>query len=66
MRFDKMLEELYTERELLDEAIRSLEAMLAEATQKKPRRRGRYSMPPEERREVSRRMKAYWAARRKQ
>lgn len=60
----KALRELYTERKLLDAAIASLEAKQDAAAVRAGNRRGRKSMSPEERREVSRRMSEYWAARR--
>ncbi len=64
----KILQLLHKERTGLDQLIASLEA-LEKANSKKaqkplPKRRGRKSMNESERREVSRRMKQYWAARR--
>ena len=59
----KALRELYAERKLLDAAIASLEGK-QNAAVRAGNRRGRKSMSPEERREVSRRMAEYWAARR--
>ena len=59
--------ELRREKERLERVIASLQELQVGATvasfQKK--RRGRKSMSPEERREVSARMKKYWAGRRK-
>jgi len=53
----------------LDEIITSLEQVEHEQSvgvaQKIPQRRGRKSMGPEERKQVSNRMKKYWASRRK-
>ncbi len=67
MDFENILQELYQERKLLSEAIRVVEEMIAKAEpgRNARKRRGRKSMPIEERQEVSRRMKRYWAARRK-
>jgi hypothetical protein len=65
----EVLRELHSEKERLDRIIRELEALVGGATPDLARaagRRGRKSMNPEERREVSERMKKYWAARRKQ
>ena len=61
----KALSELHEEKKRLDRAISRVEyrlAMLSEV----PRRskRGRKNMSSEERRQVSERMTAYWAARR--
>jgi predicted pyridoxine 5'-phosphate oxidase superfamily flavin-nucleotide-binding protein len=58
----KAIHELRQEQERLDALIAALEAR-----QTGPRsRRGRKSVPPEERAQVSKRMTAYWAARRAQ
>ena len=58
------LRELYQERERLTTVIRNLEA-LVEGKQPGPlSRRGRKQMLPEERAQVSERMRKYWAARR--
>ncbi len=69
----KAIRELYVEKQRLEEAIASLEELLVaksgaavlklESLQGK-RRRGRKSMPADERRAVSDRMKKYWAQRR--
>jgi DNA-binding SARP family transcriptional activator len=63
----KALRELYQQKERLDKAIASLEQIQsAGATEGKiSRRRGRKSMDEDERRQVSERMKKYWASRRK-
>lgn len=67
------IRELYEEKQRIEEAIASLEELqgskgrlAAHALPESPRkeRRGRKTMPPEERREVSSRMKRYWAKRR--
>jgi hypothetical protein len=65
----KALQDLYAEKERLERAIESLEALrraehVSPAGRDKDQRRGRKSMSLEEREEVSQRMKRYWAARR--
>ncbi len=69
----KAIRELVEERNRIDKIITSLEEMLARGNtltagkhDKKPavKRRGRKSMSPEERKQVSERMARYWAARR--
>jgi hypothetical protein len=69
MDLNKAIRELYEEKKLLDQVIVSLETLL-EVEQSKDaatgaKRRGRKGMSEEERLEVSKRMKEYWAARRK-
>ena len=70
MDLSKALQDLYAEKEKLERAIASLEA-LQRAGGELPRlpsggkRRGRKSMNLQERAEVSERMKRYWATRRK-
>ena len=66
----KAIQELYAEKEKLERVIASLEELQRTASEapKLPnlmRRRGRKDMSPGERREVSERMKKYWAGRRK-
>jgi hypothetical protein len=66
----KAIQELYGEKERLERVIASLEELqrTAGVNPEPPsslKRRGRKSMPPMEREQVSERMKAYWAARRK-
>jgi hypothetical protein len=58
--------ELLNEKKRLDRLISSLEAMQEGGlpVQEPPKRRGRKNMSEGERREVSERMKKYWAARR--
>jgi len=61
-----VIEELRGEKQRLDRVIASLEdlkAPVAGAAIPVRSRRGRKSMSPEERREVSARMKKYWAGR---
>ena len=64
-----VLKDLYTERERLEHVITSLEALqqgsAAGLPPLKKTNRGRKSMGAKERREVSERMRKYWAARRK-
>jgi hypothetical protein len=64
MDLDKALRDLYMEKKRLDRAIVRLEARLALLSGLPRSRRGRKTMNAEERLEVSRRMSAYWAARR--
>ena len=62
----KTIEELRREKERLERVIASLEelnASVAGAETPVGNRRGRKSMSPQERREVSARMKRYWANR---
>ena len=65
----KVLKDLYIQRERLEHVITSLEALqqgsAAGLPPQKKTNRGRKSMGAEERREVSERMRKYWAARRK-
>jgi hypothetical protein len=67
----KAIQDLYAEKEKLERVIASLEELQRAAGGSVPpvpssgRRRGRKSMNPDERQEVSARMKKYWAARRK-
>ena len=65
MDLDPTLRELYKEKKRVDRAIARLESQLAALSKIKNSRRGRRSMSPDERLEVSRRMTAYWAARRR-
>jgi len=68
----KAIRELREEKRRVDEAIASLEGLSKAAGDIRylnlddlaKKRRGRRSMPPEERRDVSERMKKYWAGRR--
>lgn len=61
----KTIAELYEERNRLDRAIASLEQLGDESIPMSisVSRRGRKSMSPNERREVSERMRKYWAGR---
>jgi hypothetical protein len=65
----KAIQDLYAEKEKLERVIASLEELQRTAgslpTLPKPvKRRGRKSMSPTERLEVSERMRKYWAGRR--
>ena len=66
----KALQDLYAEKEKLERAIASLEELQRAAASPLPgtvpalKRRGRKSMNQVERKEVSERMKQYWAGRR--
>jgi len=65
----KAIQDLYAEKEKLERIIVSLEELQrtagpAPALPKPAKRRGRKSMNPSERQEVSERMRKYWAARR--
>ncbi|MCC6586395.1 MAG: hypothetical protein IT168_06725 [Bryobacterales bacterium] len=67
MDLTKYIRELLRERDRLDEAIATLERLIEEnPALASTRRRGRKSMNPTERREVSKRMRAYWEKRRKE
>ena len=71
MDLSKAIQELYAEKEKLEQAIALLEGLQKEAIEgsgksKTKKRRGRKAMDPEEREEVSRRMRAYWDSRRNQ
>jgi hypothetical protein len=69
MNINKMLHELYEDKQRLEKVIRSLEELRenpVDGQHSMGRKRGRKSMPTEERLEVSARMKTYWAARRNQ
>ena len=65
----KAIQDLYAEKEKLERVIGSLEELQRSAgplptIAKTVKRRGRKSMSSKERREVSERMKKYWASRR--
>lgn len=64
MDLNKAIRDLRAELERLNEVIASLEQFQSTGTLPAPRHRGRKSMPEEERKSVSERMKKYWAARR--
>jgi len=70
MHLYKALKELYAQKQKLEHVIASLEELRLTASNIRPqsaarKRRGRKTMGLEERQEVSRRMKKYWASRRK-
>lgn len=64
----KAIQDLYAEKEKLERVIASLEELQRTAglpsALPRVQRRGRKSMNPQERQEVSERMKKYWAGRR--
>jgi hypothetical protein len=65
----KAIQDLYAEKEKLERVIASLEELQRSAgapplLPKPAQRRGRKSMNTQERREVSERMRKYWAGRR--
>ena len=65
----KAIQDLYAEKEKLERIIASLEDLQRTAgpgpvLPKPAKRRGRKSMNPSERQEVSERMRKYWAGRR--
>lgn len=65
MDLQKAIRELYDEKERIDGVIASLEQLLRTNGPGAPKRkRGRKSMGPLERQDVSARMRNYWAARR--
>jgi hypothetical protein len=71
MDLSKALQELYAEKEKLEQSIALLEQLqssgsLGNSDTKGIGRRGRRSMGLEERRQVSARMRDYWANRRNQ
>lgn len=65
MDLQKAIRELYDEKKRIDGVIASLEQYLRTNGNITPKRkRGRKSMSPDERQEVSARMRTYWASRR--
>jgi hypothetical protein len=65
MDIDATLKALMQRSEALIVLLARLEVRLRTIAPRNPYNRGRKNMPPDERLEVSRRMKAYWAARRR-
>jgi|HubBroStandDraft_4_1064222.scaffolds.fasta_scaffold1129129_2 hypothetical protein len=68
MDLEETIRRLKNERELVKNAIAALEELLAGGFGDRPgmpKGRGRKQMPPQERKEVSERMKKYWANRRR-
>ena len=61
MDLTKVIEELRCEKERLERAIASVEELQADGVVPQPKRPGRKFMSPDERQEVSTRMKKYWA-----
>ena len=71
MDFTQTLAELYADKKRLEGAIAAMEDLARSLCGKPipgklPQRRGRKSMNAEERQEVSRRMKRYWAKQRQE
>jgi hypothetical protein len=64
--FYRAVQALRTELRKIDQAIATLEGLIAGTAARPASRRGRKSMPAEERKIVSERMKKYWARRRAQ
>jgi hypothetical protein len=62
----RIIRELVDERDKLDRIITSMEEMILSGDASEPvmKRRGRKSMDPAARKQVSERMKRYWAKRR--
>ncbi|HWD99658.1 MAG TPA: hypothetical protein VG345_11490 [Bryobacteraceae bacterium] len=62
----RIIRELVDERDKLDRIITSIEQMILSGDASEPilKRRGRKSMDPAARKQVSERMKRYWAQRR--
>jgi hypothetical protein len=57
------LRELYEEKKRLDNTISALEASLVKKSAPAAKKRGRKAMSPEERLQVSERMRKYWESR---
>lgn len=67
MNLTEIIRTLHVEKAKVEDSIAALEALKASQAGGAPaRRRGRKSMGADERREVSARMKRYWASRRQQ
>jgi hypothetical protein len=64
MNLERILAYLRAERTVLDAAIKAVEELAAQEPTRDRPKRGRKSMPPEERLLVSKRMRDYWNARR--
>jgi len=62
----KSIRELYEQKKRLDVVIASLEELEKTGSEEPPKRRGRKPMDAQARREVSERMRRYWARRRKE
>jgi hypothetical protein len=64
MNIQQVIRDLYFEKEKLERAIAALEELQQGFHQQEPnaKRRGRKSMSPQERKEVSERMKRHWAS----
>jgi hypothetical protein len=68
MDLTRIIQQLYAERDRVQQAIATLEQFQQEKTTVVPahRKRGRKSMSAEERKIVAERMKTYWANKRQQ
>jgi hypothetical protein len=68
MELQKTIDDLYLEKARLDRVIAAVEGLQQTVAPRPlprvPRKRGRKSMDPDERLEVSQRMRKYWADRR--
>ena len=62
MNLAKVIRDLRKQLRQVKEGIAALEALHSQPAHATPRRRGRKSMGPEERRQISQRMRLYWAA----
>ena len=62
----KVIRDLRQELRRVKTGIAALEALHSQPAHATPRRRGRKSTEPEERRRISQRMRLYWAARKKE
>lgn len=66
MDLNQVIQELLRERNRLDALIRAIESGLDPSASRKPgKRRGRKSMPAEERAKVAERMRKYWEEKKK-
>jgi len=66
MNLRRVIRDLHEELEKLNKVIAAIEQFQHTGTLPQQRRRGRKSMGEEERKEVSERMRKYWASRRQQ
>jgi hypothetical protein len=65
MDYQRAIHELIEEKKKLEAAIATLESLLSGHSEEQISRRGRKSMPEEERKAVSERMSRYWASKRR-
>ena len=66
MDLHKILRELHAERLRIKKIIDTLEELYVRGAKTPPKKRGRKSMDAKARKEVSQRMKRYWAARKEE